>query len=238
MANTSNTITFDQLLGMAKQLGEETGKGKDTQIKMLMQLVEGAYHGAVDSDPNKYGTSIDDAAKVAEAYVKAQASATQFDSKAPNQRVLMSKFRTSIKLGQWPKGGVGEPIGTMNHLMTIRQKLRADPATAKKLDDAANTLLKYARAQIRRDTLIPTDELAAFCFRKGPDLSTAEEIVAAHRDSLLKLRSGKAAQGTAQDASDEVDAAIQALTKRLKDIAVAKGQAQQPTPTQADSSAA
>lgn len=220
----SNAMTFDDVLGAAKQLGAETGMGKDTQVKMLLKIAEAAYHGAIDGDMNKYGTSVDDSVKLAEAYVKAQGSATMFDAKAPNQRVLVSKFRKMREVGQWAKGGVGEPLGTINNLMTIRQKLRADPATAKKLDDAANTLLRYARAQTKRDDLIPQDELPAFCFRKGVELSTAEEIIEAQRNGLRKLKEGKAAQNTAQDASPEIDIAIAALTKRLKDIAVQRGQ--------------
>lgn len=218
----SNTISFQDLTDIATDLGKQAGLGKDTQIKMLMKLVEGGYHMAVDLDKNKHGTEVDDAQKLAEAYVRGQTGATVFDAKAPNQRKTISCFRTCIKLGQWPKGGTGEPLATMNNLMTLRQNLRKDPATAKKLDDAANTLLKYARVQLKRDQLVGTDELQAMCFRKDPELRTAEEIVEAARDGLTKLYQGKAASNTALDNSTEVKNAIDSLTQRLKDIAGAK----------------
>jgi len=215
---TTNGLSFADLTTIAQDLGAQAGQGKDTQIKMLMKLVEGGYHSAIDSDRNKHGQDMDDATKLAETYVKAQTGATVFDAKAPNQRKLISCFRTCIKLGQWPKGGPGEPLGTMNNLMSQRQKLRQNPATAKKVDDAANTLLKYARQQLKSDQLIPDDQLNEMCFRKTPELRTAEEIVESLRKQLRQLHEGKAANNTALDNSKHVKDAINALSRRLEEI--------------------
>lgn len=216
---TPNGITFADLTTIAQDLGAQAGSGKDTQIKMLMKLVEGGYHSAIDSDRNKHGNDVDDATKLAETYVKAQTGAAVFDAKAPNQRKLISCFRTCIKLGQWPKGGPGEPLATMNNLMTQRQKLRQNPATAKKLDDAANTLLKYARQQLKQDQLVPDDQLHDMCFRKSPELRTAEEIIESLRKQLRALHDGKAANNTALDNSKHVKDAINSLSKRIEEIA-------------------
>lgn len=221
--NTSNKLTLDTLMKKATELGEQAGKGTDTQINFLLSCMEGAYHNAVDLVSNKHGAEIDDATRLAEAYVKAQGTATVFNAKAPNQRKLISTLRTSIKLGQWPKGGVGEPLATVNNLMDHRQKLRKDPTTSKKLDDAANTFLKYARAQLKRDTLIDGQELHDFCMKKDRDLPTATEIVENLRNSLQKLVNGEAAQGSAQDNSPEVKAALNSLTQRLVAVAKQKG---------------
>lgn len=223
VAAPTNRLTIESLMQKAQELGEQAGKGRDTQIKFLLSCMEGGYHNAVDLMPNKHGADTDDATRLAEAYVKAQGTATVFDAKAPNQRKLVSTLRTSIKLGQWPKGGVGGPQATVNNLMAHRQKLRKDPATAKKLDDAANTFLRYARAQLKRDTLIDGQELNDFCMKKERDLATATDIVESARNTLQKLVNGAAAQGTAQDNSPEVRAAVSALTKRLTDIAKQKG---------------
>jgi hypothetical protein len=219
----ANGLTYQQVLDRLTQLGEEAGKGRDTQIKALLQLVEGGHQGALDTDKNKHGTDIDDAEKLAEAYVRAQSGAVVFDAKAANQRKTISCFRTCIKLGQWPKGGAGEPLGTVNKLMNMRQGLRKNPAQAKKLDDAANVLLKYARQQLKRDQLVDDSELQSMCFRKQPDMRSAEEIVEAARNQLQKLYTGKAAHNTALDNSAEVKSAIQMLTNRLKAIASQKG---------------
>lgn len=219
----SNKLTLDQLMAKATELGEQAGKGRDTQIKFLLSCCEGGYHNAVDLIANKHGQDVDDATRLAEAYVKAQGTATVFDAKAPNQRKLISTLRTSIKLGQWPKGGVGEPLATVNNLMQHRQKLRRDPTICKKLDDAANVFLKYARTQLKRDTLIEGQELFDMCMKKERDLPTATDIVENIRGQLQKLINGEAAQNTAQDNSAEVRAAMSALTKRLTDIAKQKG---------------
>lgn len=216
----SNKIDFAALTAKATELGEQKGKGLDTQIKFLLSCLEGGYHNAVDLVPNKHGTDIDDATKLAETYVKAQGTATVFDAKAPNQRKLVSTLRTSIKLGQWPKGGNGEPLATVNNLMSHRQALRKNPLTAKKLDDAANTFLRYARAQLKRDQLIDGEELKEFCQKKTAELPTATELVENARNALQKLVNGTAAQSTAQDNSKEVRDAVQLLTSRL--VAIAK----------------
>lgn len=228
-AKVSNKLSFADLSSIATQLGMDAGKGKDTQIKMLLQLVDGGYHNAIDLEDSKHGTDIDDATKLAEVYVKAQTGATVFDAKAANQRKLISCFRTSIKLGMYTKGGTGEPLGTVNELMTQRQKLRADPTNAKKLDDAANTLLRYARAQIKRDNIIDHDELKSFCFKSVRSLATAEEIIAAQKKALINLKAGKAANGTALDNSPHITAAISALGTRLKEIAATRAAAESGT---------
>ena len=225
----SNKMTFADMMQVAKDLGQDAGKGKDTQIKFLLKMVDGGYHGVLDLAGNKHGTQVDDATKLAEEYVKAQNGAVIFDAKAPNQRKLISTLRTGIKLGGWPKGGNGEPLATVNNLMTMRQNLRKDPATAKKLDDAANTLMKYARTQLKRDTLIDDPaELKDFCFKASRDLSTAEDILDGMAKQLDKLVQGTASQNTAQDNSAEVQAARNAIRKRLAAIATARGKAQGP----------
>ncbi len=215
----TNGVSYDELVATAVALGSETGRGRDSQVKMLMKIGEGGYHNGVDMNPNKHGPGVDDAVKLAETYVKAQGSAAIFDAKAPNQRKLIACFRSMIRVGQWPKGGLGEPLATINRLMTMRQNLRKNPAEAKKLDDAANTLLTYARAQVRRDTLIEDDELRTMCYRKSGELKTPLEILEATRKNLLRLKHGKAAGGTAHDDSAEVAGAIQNITDRIKAIA-------------------
>ena len=221
----ANQPTFDDLLQKATELGDQAGKGADTQVKFLLAAVEGGYHGSVDLAKNKHSIEIDDARKLAEAYYKARTGAVIFDAKADNQQKLMSTVRTAIRLGAWPKGGNGEPLATVNNLMTIRQGLKKNPATAKKLDDAANTLMKYARAQLKRDTLMDDNELRDLCFRKTPDPATAEEIIERMSKQLDKLIDGSAAGGNAQCSSPRIMNARQELRKELSAIATARGAA-------------
>lgn len=223
-----NKTTFDQLMQTAKDLGAEAGKGKDTQVKFLLKVIEGGYHNTLDLAKNKHGTDVDDAAKLAEAYVTAQQGAVIFDAKAGNQQKLMSCMRTGIKLGAWPKGGNGEPLATVNNLVSMRQNLRKDPTQRKKLDDAFNTVMKYARAQLKADTLLDDAELKELCFKPGKNYATAEEIVEQLAKALDNLAMGKAAHGTAQDNSKYVRDAKFALHQRLAEIAKAKGAAKGP----------
>lgn len=223
---TPNVIGINDLMAVAKELGEQAGKGQDTQVKFLLKAVEGGYHNAIDLKGHKHGRDIDDATKLAEAYVKARNGSVVFDAKAANQQKLISTLRTSIKLGQWPKGGNGEPLQTVNILMTMRQRLRQNPAEAKKLDDAANTLLKYARAQLKKDVLLSDEELKQLCYKPTPaDAPTAEERIEAQRKALDKLIKGF--PDGAQDNSSDIILARDSLTRRLIAIAKAKGAAKQ-----------
>lgn len=222
-----NKLDMAALLVKAQELGEQAGKGKDTQIKFLLSACEGGYLNAIDLVPNKHGTEIDDATKLAETYVRAQGTATVFDAKAGNQRKLVSTLRTSIKLGQWPKGGSGEPMATVNNLMSHRQTLRRQPQNAKKLDDAANTFLRYARAQMKKDTLIDGEELKSFVWKKVPDGQNVAEVLEGIRNSLTKLNKGQRKDGL-QDNSAEVRAAVQKISDRLVAIAKAGQTAAQP----------
>lgn len=208
-------------MARASELGEQAGKGQDTQIKFLLSCFEGGYHNAVDLTKDKHGQDVDDATKLAETYVKAQGTATTFDAKAMNQRKLIATLRTGIKLGQWPKGGNGEPLQTVNNLMQLRQNMRKDPAQRKGLEDAANCFLRYARAQLKSDVLLPDAELRQFCVRPGKDKVTTEERVEAIRNALKKLYAGD--RDGIRDASPKVKQAMDAMTDRLVEIAKGKG---------------
>jgi hypothetical protein len=224
----SNKITFDNIRADMRELGAQAGQGQDTQIKALLRAVEGGYHNALDLTKDKHGPDIDDATLLAEDYVKARNGSVVFDAKDPNQRKLVSTVRTSIKLGSWPKGGNGEPIATVQNLMTMRNNLKKIPAEAKKLNDAANTLLNYARTQLKRDTLIEDDELKGFCYKKPQELASAEDIIERCAKQLESLANGKAAHGTAQNNGKNVTDAARALRKELASIATARGQSGAP----------
>lgn len=221
----SNAPSFADLLQAASDLGSQAGLGKDVQIKFDLKLAEAAYLGSLSLDVNKHGPEMDDATKLSEAYVRAQGSAIVFDAKAPNQRKTISNARKMIKLGSCPKWGVGEPMGTINSLITLRQKLRQNPANSKKLDDAHNTLMRYATAQLKRDTLMAEDELSTYCFKREAEPRTAEEVIEAIRKTANNLKVGKISNCPDLDASPEVQAIINACTKRLTTIAKAKGAA-------------
>jgi hypothetical protein len=224
----ANIPTFQDLVDAATQLGAEAGKGKDTQVKFLLKTVEGGYHNILDLNHNKHGTDVDDATKLAETYVKAQQGSVVFDAKAPNQRKLVSCLRTGIKLGAWPNGGNGEPIATVNKLMSRRQKLKQNPATAKRLNDAANSLLSFARAQLKRDTLIPEDDFDEYLFKPQQEAATAEEIIASTVKKLDKLIDGSASHGTAQCNTPHIVNARNNLRQELAAIAIAKARAPAP----------
>lgn len=220
---TPNAITFEQMLDIAKELGRQAGLGKDVQIKSDLKVIEAAYHGSMDLTHDKHGTGVDDATAFAEAYFKASGENTMFDAKADNQRRLISNVRKCIKLGSYTKGGNGEPMQTVNALMTYRQKLRQDPAKRKNIDDAHNTLMKFATQQLKRDNMIDPKEFDAFCYKAVTEPRTAEDIIEGVRSTLTKLSEGKVTNCPDMDNSPEIKEAMRSLTKRLANIAKAKG---------------
>ncbi len=216
-----NVITHEEIMEVAKQLGADSARGKDTQVKSLLKCIEGAYHGALDLKKNKHGADRDDASLYAEHYWKAGNANAVFNYKDDNQQKLASTIRTSIKLGGSSKFGNGEPIVTVNKLMTTWQKLRAGPER-KRLDDAANTLMKYARTQLKRDRVLSDDERREMGFRPGKTEATVEEILEATRKKLDKLINGTLNGGAVQCKSPHIIAARHSLSQELAAIAKAK----------------
>lgn len=215
----SNTPKFDDLLAITETLGKEAGRGRDTQIRFLIAVTEAAYQGVIDLTASKHGQDKDDATRLTEHYTKAQSASNMFDVKAPNIRKAVSCTRTAIKLGAWPHGGTGEPLATVNELMNIRSTLRKKPEMVKRLDDAANTFLRYARQQLKLTALIEQDDLEELCLKREPGLASAEHIIDNARKSLQKLYNGTAASNTAHDSSVFVKTAIESLNARMQEIA-------------------
>lgn len=215
----SNAPSFDSILQVAKELGEQAGKGKDTQIKFWLAIVEGAYLGTLSLDPGKHGVGRDDATVVSEAYVKAQQGAVIFDAKADKSRKLISNNRKGIKFGGSPKYGRGQPMQTLQELVEHRQKLRKIPAEAKKLDDAMNMCLRYATAQLKLDTLMDDADRNAFAYRAVSEVRTTVEVLESIRKTARKLMEGKLQNCDGSDTSPEVKAVIDNITKRLTNIA-------------------
>ncbi len=223
----SNSKSFEAVLQEFEELGTFEAKGKDGQVKADLSAAEAAFMSSVDLTKDKHGPGIDDSVKMAERYVKGRNAAIIFDHKAPKQRKLASNIRTMVKLGGSTKYGVGQPMQNINDLVTIRQNLRKNPAKGQKLDDAHNMLMRYARAQGKRDTLITGDELKQFCFKAEHDPTTGEGVLRTVQKTLVRLRDGKLANCADVDNSAEVATMINAVNRRLTALAKAKGDAQQ-----------
>ena len=218
--SASNAPTFDSVLADVKTLGEQAGKGVDVQIKFFLSVTQAAFLNVINLDPDKHGTGIDDATKLSDEYSKAQSGSSIFSTKAARKTISTTKL--GIRLGMWPKGGPGEPLQTLNNLLTTWRKLRSDPANKGQMVDAFNTATKFAREQLKRNTVIGDAELRGYCFKPGQDHKTAEEVLDHIRKQLRALRDGKASKGTALDNSPEIETMIKAADRRMKEIAKAK----------------
>jgi hypothetical protein len=216
----ANAPKLDEVLRSAEALGEQAGLGRDVQVKFDLKVFEAAYTGALSLTRDKNG--IDDAVRLAEAYFRGRNKSVIFDHTEPKQRKLAATVRTMIKLGSCPKWGHNEPMHTMNALLTLRQSLRKVANKGRRLDDAHNTLMRFAREQLKRDTAIPTDELEAFCFRPESEPRTAVDWLRAVCTQASALRIGKLSNCSDVDNSPEVNAIIAACNKRLADIASGK----------------
>ena len=221
-AALSNAPSFEDLLKDVIELGTLNGNSKDGQIKFDLKVASAAYLGTLSLDENKHGKDIDDATRLTEGYWKAHNSAVIFDAKAGNQRKTISTTRKMIKLGSCPKWGVGQPMSALNDLVSMRQTLRKDPAQAKKLDDAHNAVMRWATAQLKRDTIVDDAELKTFCYKSDVEERTGAGVLEAIRKLANNLKVGKVSNCPDCDDSPEVQSIINSCTKRLVAIAKAK----------------
>ena len=218
---SSNQITMDDLLVIARESGEAEARGQDSLPQFLLKVTEASFVGAIDITANKYGPGIDDATKLTAERVKARTHSNVFDRKALNQRVACNRTRTMTKLGMFTKGGPGEPLSTLNKLLTLRDKASKTAITQKRVIDAANAMINYARAQVRADHVLGDAELEQFFLKPDHDKPSEEQFLDATRKRLQAAKVGKGLNGAID--TDTADKAISAITKRLKAIAVAKG---------------
>jgi hypothetical protein len=220
----SNVPKFQELLTVAQELGAKDAAGKDVQVMWDLKVLEAANSGALDLTKDKHGKDVDDATKLAEAYFKGRNATVIFDHKEPKQKKLCSTTRTMIKLGGSPKYGTGEPMQTVNALVTLRQNLRKTAGKGKKLDDAHNMLLRFARAQLKLDTVISDpDELKSFCFKPESEARTVKDWFNKVLKDATALRQGKLSNCQDSDQSPQITAIINAANARLKAIATADG---------------
>ena len=219
-----NLPKFQQLMNEAEELGAQEAQGKDVQVKFDLKVLEAANLGSIDLTKDKHGDGIDDAVKLSEAYFRGRNKTVIFDHKEPKQRKLAATTRTMIKLGGSPKWGVNEPMQTVNQLMTIRQNLRKTANKGTRLDDAHNTLMRFAREQLKLDTMISGDDaLKAFCFRPESEPRSAEDWLRQVCKQATALRQGKLSNCPDLDNSQEISRIIKACNDRLSAIAKAKG---------------
>jgi hypothetical protein len=215
--NPTNDTRFDELLKTSEALGMQAGLGADVQIKHLLTVTQAAFERVIDNTVNKHGAGVDDATKITEAYWKSRNKNVIFDPKAGNQRKTISCVRQCISLGDWTKGGPGEPLGMINRAMTQYQNLRKVPATSKKLIDAANYLVLIARKMKRSDVILNMGELHDLAIKKNPDAMTVEDVLHNMRSTLGKLKTGEHKAGICATAN--IETAWKALNRELKTIA-------------------
>ncbi len=213
----SNAPTVEDYLAKVLVLGQTDAKSSNGQITFDLLMVEGAYHGTFDLQPNKHGPGRDDATLMAEQYSKGFASTVVFDSKKRSSSKLISNIRKCHKVGTSPQWGQGEPLANTNTFVAIWKKLRAK--NTKGLNDVHNALLRYFTAQLKDTRLITGDALEKFCYMPNKEPKTNAEILRKYVKGMVKLTNGKFANCPDIDTSGELKAAIQMLNTRLTNLA-------------------
>src|ERR1700728_1452974 len=87
----SNKPTMQDIENAVDELGDQAGKGKDTQVKFILQMVQGGYHGTLELNASKHGTDVDDAQYFGEREVKRAGAATV-------ERITESEVKKLAKL--------------------------------------------------------------------------------------------------------------------------------------------
>lgn len=214
---TSNAPSVDDYKDRIRQLGTQKGQGDDSQIKFALLMIEGAYHGRFDLQPNKHGQGVDDADLMAREYASGFSNSAMFNAKTKSHGKLTSNGRKCIRAGTSPQWGTGQPLANTNDFVDAWRNLRK--VGTKGLDDCYNALMRYLTVQIKEPRLITGDALTAFCYKTTREEPTAAEILGNTAKLLHKLTVGKAPGCKEIDTSPEVKAAIASLNKRLTNIA-------------------
>lgn len=220
---------FQVLHDDAEQLGADAGKGKDTQIKFALKLLEAAHTGVINNERHKHGHGVDDAQALTEVYVRAQAKHTVFDAQAPNHRKTTSNARKMIKLGMRDDLGHGQPQQIVNSLINKWRQARKDPEKAKLLNDANNTLMKFATAQLKSEVLIPTIDLEQYLFKPVPDATDIVDVLSSIRAKAQALIKGEIPNCPEFDDSPEIKEVVRLCAERIEKIGLER-QAGQQTP--------
>ncbi len=214
---TPNTPSIQDYLDQVDQLGLEAAKGGDSQIKLDLLMLEGAYHAKFDLRPDKHGTGIDDADMMTRRYFKGVTANSVFARERKSHSKTASNVRKVIKFGTSPQWGTNEPLANTNTFVaTWRAKRKAGE---KNLDDVHNALMRYITAQMKDTRLITGDQLEKFAYKPGKEQNTAADVLRAQIKTLTKLTVGKAPSCSEVDTSPEVQAAIRSLNQRLTNIA-------------------
>jgi hypothetical protein len=209
MSVGANRPTFEDCKAKCIGFGKDTGKGADAYVGLLVEMMEGTYHGAIDPDSrDKHGKGIDDVHLLVGAYMTARGNTQQFKGKSGGERKILSNGRKLSRLGACSKWGNGQPLANVSDLMFRRNKEFAKDA--KNTDDAANTLLKYATAQLKSDTLIDGDALNGFCRKNQSPQRATKAVLKGIIKQLQKV----------DDPSQELKDATTALVKRVGDLAI------------------
>lgn len=208
-----NAPTLASLRADLEALAKTGGAGKDIQIKAAIKVIEAAYLGTIDLQPNKHGQGVNDATLLAEDFVKNFSGALIFDTKAPTSKKLLSCFNTLIKFGNTSKWGQGQPMQQVNDFLHARQQARKKGG--KKLSDAFNAIMGFVRKQAKEDNLLTPQEFDEFIYKKDADPRSGKDVLDSIRQTIIKLRKGQVANCPDKDDSPETHAILTACNQRI-----------------------
>jgi uncharacterized protein YukE len=201
-----NTLSLDDVLAHADELGTLEGRGAETTVQFARILVEAAYYGSLDLKKDKHGVNRDDAVHVSERFFKARNKVKKFAMKDRSIQKMVCDHRKMIKLGGSTWLGKGQPLQTVNEFLNYIEGLQAK--NTKGLNDAYNALKCFATAQIKSPSLLPDAERNRFAFKTEKDEKTEMEKLDAIRKAIKKTG----------DTSVQMQAAYDKVTERITNI--------------------
>jgi hypothetical protein len=217
----SNAPSHEDIMGSIKVLATEDGRGRDSQIRFALTVINAAYLGTASLAPDKHGKGRSDALVYAEHYVRIQSGAVIFDRRANKTKKLVSNTKKYIEVGVSTQWGRGQPMQFVEEFADFMKAVRnKDPSALKKcpngkteadLNDAVNGLLRLLTAQKKSPRLFTEDERNAYAFKTERDPKTEMEKLMAIHKSLEKTG----------DKSVQIEAAKASIKQRV--AAIVKG---------------
>lgn len=189
MTHGQNDQRFNDFLKEAGELARTHAEGGRSLAILYGRLIQQAAYGVVDTQKDKHGKGIDDAALVYDHYAKNYVKKAGAGQTADSIKAQKSKMRLPIKLGEMTT--IGDPTHQLDRF--VQEYKRQAELDNKSVRPESAALLAWAKMQLDNSDQPLSDDMIAECVAKTQkEDPTAEEYFEAVRKRIEKAINGEA----------------------------------------------
>jgi hypothetical protein len=201
-----NDHRFDDLLKQVGEFGEESAQGKDALPKLFLRVVQAAADGVIDTEKDKHGDGIDDAARIYRVYADNEGHKAIHQHTKDGLKANVSKLRCGVRLGLMTSV---DGVVVIDRAVTIRGN---QEAASNKCKSAYPAYVDVAREQLKQDTELTDDQIKEVVLKPEP---AEKDVVVELKAIEKKLERIITGEGGVKDQSQEVIDAHALIRTRL-----------------------